>query len=203
MLPHGSGYRLGVMVPSAPDQHSGWPPSPQEVVAAQNGDHGHLTVIMASGIPKLVAFYRGLGLRLHDAEDLASDTCEALVRSLPKLRDPARFEPWFWKVARSKFYDHLRRKQRSEPPTEREEMYDDPSDILVTADEHESVREAFLSLKMRDRELLWMRDVVGLAYADIAGRLFMREGAIRIAVMRARQRLEQALSEVEEGTQQS
>jgi hypothetical protein len=31
----------------------------------------------------------------------------------------------------------------------------------------------------------------------------MREGAIRIAVMRARQRLEQTLAEVEEGTQQS
>ena len=82
-------------------------------------------------------------------------------------------------------------------------MYDDPSDVLVTASEHVSVREAFLSLKMKDRELLWMRDVVGLAYADIAGRLFMREGAIRVAVMRARQRLEQALGEVEEGTQQS
>jgi DNA-directed RNA polymerase specialized sigma24 family protein len=48
-----------------------------------------------------------------------------------------------------------------------------------------------------------MRDVIGLAYTDISGRLFMREGAIRIAVMRARQRLEQALAEVEEGTQQS
>jgi RNA polymerase sigma-70 factor (ECF subfamily) len=173
------------------------------VVAAQNGDHGHLTVIMATGIPKLVAFYRGLGLQPHDAEDLAGDTCEALVKSLPKLREPERFEPWFWKVARSKFYDHLRRKQRSEPPTEREEMYDDPSDIMVRTDEHDSVREAFLMLKVKDRELLWMRDVVGLAYTDMSGRLFMREGAIRIAVMRARQRLEQALVEVEEGTQQS
>jgi DNA-directed RNA polymerase specialized sigma24 family protein len=45
-----------------------------------------------------------------------------------------------------------------------------------------------------------MRDVVGLTYEDISGRLFMREGAIRIAVMRARQRLEQALREIEEGT---
>lgn len=201
MVEHGSGYRLGVMAPRIPDHPIGWPPSSQDVVAAQNGDHGHLSVIMASGIPKLVAFYRGLGLQPHDAEDLAADTCEALVKSLPKLREPARFEPWFWKVARSKFYDHLRRKQRSGPPTEREEMFDDPSDFLVRSAEHDSIREAFLSLKTRDRELLWMRDVVGLAYEDISGRLFMREGAIRIAVMRARQRLEQALGEVEEGTQ--
>ncbi len=200
MVPLRSGYRFGVMVPGTPDQRMGWPPSSQDVVAAQNGDHGHFTVIMASGIPKLVGFYRGLGLPLHDAEDLAADTCETLVRSLPKLRDPARFEPWFWKIARSKFYDHLRRKQRSEPPTEREAMYNDPSEVMVRADEHDSVREAFSRLKVKDRELLWMRDVVGLAYTDMAGRLFMREGAIRIAVMRARQRLEQALGEVEDGT---
>ncbi len=82
-------------------------------------------------------------------------------------------------------------------------MYDDPSDVMVRADEHDSVREAFLMLKVKDRELLWMRDVIGLAYTDMSGRLFMREGAIRIAVMRARQRLEQALAEVEEGTQES
>lgn len=154
---------------------------------------------MAAGIPKLVGFYRGMGMRLHDAEDLASDTCEALVKSLPKLRDPTRFEPWFWKVARSKLYDHLRRNQRTQAPTEREEMYDDPSDAMVVTDEHESVREMFQTLSMRDRELLWMRDVVGLGYADIAGRLRMREGAVRIAVMRARRRLEEALAEPEEG----
>ena len=202
MIPAESGYRFGAMALQFSEQPLGWPPSPEDVVAAQKGDHRHLTVIMASGIPKLIAFYRGLGLRLHDAEDLASETCETLIRSLPKLRDPSRFEPWFWRVARSKFYDHLRRKQRSLPPTEREEMYDDPSDALVIADEHATMRQAFLRLKVKDRELLWMRDVVGLPYADIAGRLFKREGAIRIAVMRARQSLEQELGDVEERARQ-
>ena len=88
MTSTGLGYRLGVMVPSTPDHRIGWPPSSQDVVAAQNGDHGQLTVIMASGIPKLVGFYRGLGLRFHDAEDLASDTCEAMVRSLSQVTRP-------------------------------------------------------------------------------------------------------------------
>lgn len=174
-----------------------WPPSIPEVAAAQNGDERLLSNILATGIPKLIAFYRGMGLVIHDAEDLASDTCEALVRSIPKLRDPARFEPWFWKVARSKFYDHLRRNRRSDKPTDREEMYDDPSDSLVISAEHDSIRIAFQGLRTKDQELLWMRDVIGLAYTDISGRIGMREGAIRVALMRARQRLEEALGEVE------
>jgi RNA polymerase sigma-70 factor (ECF subfamily) len=186
------------MAPPYQEGYQGWPPTFQDVVAAQNGDPSRLTTIMASGIPKLFAFYRGLGLRVHDAEDLAADTCEAVVRSIPDLRDPAKFEPWFWRVARSKFYDHLRRNHRPDDrPTERDEMYDDPSDAAVITDEHRSVRVAFQSLKNRDQELLWMRDVIGLAYTDIAGRFRMREGAIRIAVMRARQRLEEAIAEVE------
>ena len=194
----GSGYRSGVMVSPAPDHRSGWPPSTAQVEAARAGDNGHLTGIMAAGIPKLVAFYRGMGMKLPDAEDLASDTCEALVRSFNKLRDPTRFEPWFWRIARSKFYDHLRRNRRPDQATDREEMYDNPSDTVVIADEHRAVREAFLTLKLRDRELLWMRDVSDLAYTDIAGRFSMSEGAIRIAVMRARQRLEVALEHLED-----
>lgn len=176
-----------------------WPPAAADVGAAQRGDTGVLTAFAAAGIPKLIAFYRGLGLRIQDAEDLASDTCEAVLRSLPRLRDPARFEAWFWRIARSKFYDHLRQRRRSPIPAERDLVDDDPLDPLLLADEHAAIREAFTALKVRDRELLWLRDVVGLPYADIAGRFGVTEGAIRIGVMRARQRLEAALLEVEGG----
>ena len=118
----------------------------------------------------------------------------AAWRAFDDLRDAARFEAWFWRIGRSKFYDHLRKKQKGGPPlTECEEMFDDPADRLLIADEHADVREAFVTLKERDRELLWMRDVVGLPYADISGRLNLSEGALRIGVMRARQRLEEAL----------
>jgi len=175
-----------------------WPPAPDAVEAAQRGDHQVMTVIATAAVPKLVSFYRGQGIRTHDAEDLAGDAIEAVCRNLPRIRDAARFEAWFWRIARSKFYDHLRLKQRGGPPlTEREEMYDDPSDHLLIADEHADVRVAFAVLRQRDRELLWMRDVVGLPYSDMSGRLKLSEGALRIGVMRARQRLEEALGNEE------
>ena len=44
-----------------------------------------------------------------------------------------------------------------------------------------------------------MRDVVGLSYGEIAGRFAAKEGAIRIGVMRARQRLEESLNQVSQG----
>ena len=142
-----------------------------------------------------MAFYRNQGMRHFDAEDLAADACEAIVRTLPRLRDPRKFEAWFWRIARSKLYDQFRRKQRPQIPGEREADFEDPAEGVVIADDHSEIREAYALLKDRDRELLWMRDVVGLSYSEIAGKLRLKEGAIRIAVMRARQRLEAALEE--------
>jgi DNA-directed RNA polymerase specialized sigma24 family protein len=77
-------------------------------------------------------------------------------------------------------------------PPERDISLADPLEAVMISAEHAAVRVAFQGLSERDRELLWMRDVIGLEYEDMAQRLPLREGAIRIAVMRARRRLESA-----------
>ena len=170
-----------------------WPPDVVAVEAAQAGDASVLALISTAAVPKLIAFYHNQGMRHFDAEDMAADACEAIIRTLPRLRDPRKFEAWFWRIARSKLYDHFRRKQRPTLPGEREAADDDPTEGVVIEDDHSEVRHAYATLKDRDRELLWMRDVAGLSYGEIAGRFAAKEGAIRIGVMRARQRLEAAL----------
>lgn len=172
-----------------------WPPSREQVVAAIAGDGRALHTIIVTGMPKLFAFYRSNGFSTHDSEDLSSEAAEAVVRTITRLREPDRFEPWFWRVARSKFYDHLRRKRRPPAAAERDVSYDDPVERVLVSDEHRLVRDAFAALRPRERELLWMRDVIGLEYAEIARRLPLQEGAIRIAVMRARRKLKEAMSE--------
>lgn len=174
-----------------------WPPAAEAVTAAANGDHGELSAILANGVPKLVAFFRGMGFNSYDAEDLASDTCESLVRHLPRLRNPQAFEAWFWRIARNKYHDHIRRIKRAPESPSEHTTHDQPEDGLVLDAEHENVRMALSRISPKDRELLWLRDVVEMSYTDIAGRLRAREGSVRVAVMRARQRLEQAIDEVD------
>jgi len=174
-----------------------WPPSAPTVDAARNGDRQVLTSMLATGVPKLVAFYRGMGFTRQDAEDMAADACESIVRHLPKLRNPQTFEAWFWRIARNKYHDHLRKRQRTPVVREAAPVFDAPDDGVVLESEHEDIRRAFLELSERDRELLWMREVVGMEYADIASRLKATSGATRVAVMRARRKLEEALSRIE------
>ena len=169
---------------------SRWPPSHQHVVAARDGNSETLGSILVAGFPRLVAFYRGMGLSKADSEELASEAVEGMVKSIRRLREPEAFEGWFWTIARNRLRSRLSRKGR----VERELEYgpvDDPESIVVTREEHLNIRMALEQLSDRDRQVLWLREVEQLNHEEIAIRMKLRPGAVRVAVLRARRRLTQ------------
>ncbi len=174
-----------------PPSRPGWPPDPIHIENARDGDTDALGDILAIGYPKLVAFYRGMGIRWADSEELASEALEGMVKGIGRLREPAAFEGWFWTIARNRMRSKFRRQRR----VERELEYgpvDDPADLATRVDEHSAVRQAMAQLGERDREILWLREVEGLSHEEIGGRLSMATGATRVAALRARRRLEEA-----------
>jgi RNA polymerase sigma-70 factor, ECF subfamily len=167
---------------------SGWPPSRQHVENARTGDNDALGTILVTGFPRLVAFYRGMGLSKADSEELASEAVEGMIKSIRRLREPDAFEGWFWTIARNRLRSRIRRKGR----TERELEYgpvDDPESIVMAREEHQTIRAALAHLSTRDREILWLREVEQLTHEEVADRLAMRPGAVRVAALRARRRL--------------
>lgn len=177
-----------------------WPPHSDAVAAARDGNRDRLGEILLDGFPRLVGFYRGMGLSNADAEELASEALEGMVRSIRRLREPDAFEGWFWTVARNRLRSRLRRKGR----TERELEYgpvEDPESIVLVREEHREVRRALERLSRRDREILWLREVEQLSHEEIAGRLSMKAGAVRVAVLRARRRLTEVYGEVQDGVE--
>ena len=180
---------------------SGWPPSRPHIEAARDGDRDALGSILLNGFPRLVAFYRGVGLSNADAEEVASQAVEGMVRSIPRLREPDAFEGWFWTIARNRLRTKLRTKSRRERELEYGPV-DDPESIVVAREEHATIRVALARLPTRDREILWLREVEQLDYTEIANRLTMRAGAVRVAALRARRRLEE-LYEAEQPTESS
>lgn len=144
----------------------------------------------------MVAFFRYSGLTGDEAEDLASDVMERVIRKLPNLRDPRAFEAWLWTIARNRLAGYMRR-QRSRPYEAPSPQGMEPAEHLALAEEHRMIREALTRLTERDRQLLWLREVEGMSYAGIGGRLGAATGAVRVALHRARRRLEAAYQEVE------
>lgn len=166
-----------------------WPPGIDVIRLAIRGDNQSLSQVLRGGFPRLVAFYLGIGIGRHEAEELAAETCEAVVTRIDRLRAPEAFEAWFWSIARNRLRTMFRRR-RAAKPTDAMVSPSTPEDISLQGDEHRRVRIALDNLSPKDRELLWLREVEGLEYDEIARRLGVTAGTVRVACHRARRRLE-------------
>ena len=165
------------------------------VTSARAGDPNSLGDLHTAATPRLIAFFRYSGLTKVESEDLAADVMEKVIRSLAGLRDPRAFEAWIWTIARNTLAGHMRRRRR-EPTEPATPAGMEPPDIVELAEEHSLIRAALEKLPMRDRQLLWLREVERLTHAEIGGWLGAATGAVRVAVHRARRRLEQAYGEI-------
>ena len=166
---------------------------PVEVVAAaRDGDRHALGRVCTVIHGHLYGFYRYAGLGTQEAEDLAADVIEDVIARVATLRKPESFDAWMWSIGRNRLKGWLRanrRPARFEPVTPAQPG---PEERAVDAEDHSSIRVALSMLSVRDRELLWLREVEGLSYDEIGGRFSAATGTIRVACHRARKKLEQA-----------
>ena len=183
---------------SSYSRSSAWPPDPDTVELCRSGDREALSRVLRAAFPRLVAFFIGAGVPHGDADDLAADTCEGLVKNIKRLRQIGAFEAWFWAIARAKLRTWIRKRRR---PGRFEPVIapgSTPGEAVVEREEHADIRAALDLLSPKDRELLWLREVEGLSYEEIGGRLQAAVGTVRVACHRARKRLEAAYEEATE-----
>lgn len=154
------------------------------------GERDALTSVLTEGHPRVVAFLIGVGLDRHSAEEVGSETAESVVKAIGRLRAPEAFEAWFWAIARNRLRNFYRRRRRVDPI---DAMISPatPEELSVEREEHQRILSALRQLSPRDRELLWLREVEGLEYGELSGRLGATEGTVRVALHRAKRRLEE------------
>lgn len=169
------------------------------VKAARAGDHPAIGAVGSDAFRRIVGFYRYTGLDPDTAEDLAADAVEHIIAKLPTLRSTGSYDAWMWAIARNLLRSWWRGADRRNvhepitpaPPT--------PDERAVISDEHERVVRALSTLKLKDRELLWLREVLGLSYGSIAQRVESNEAAVRVSCHRARKRLQVAYEAADGG----
>lgn len=162
------------------------------VAAARRGDHAAIGALGAEAFRRIVAFYRYTGVGADHAEDLAADAVESIIANLPSLRSAAGYDAWMWSIARNRLRDFWRVRKR---PTSVEPMTPSPAgpeEVAVIDEEHAAIRRAIQTLSLRDQELLWLREVIGLDYRTIGARLDISAATARVACHRARGHLQAA-----------
>ena len=137
--------------------------------------------------PELFAYAQSLTLEAHESEDLVHD---AVVRALKTNSAPkyiADLRPWMFRIIKNLFIDRKRKERvHREFSTAQKRLSDigpaqtgDPVEVLM-------VRQAYDGLSLRNREILYLVDIMGLTYTQAATVIEVPVGTVMSRVSRAR-----------------
>lgn len=155
-----------------------------------------------TALPHLDAAYtlaRHLLRNDHDAEDVVQDAFLRAIRHFGGYRG-GDMRAWLLTIVRNTCYSWLRRNRPDTQPVEYDETgadapraVDDPETEMLRGALQEALDQAIANLPIEFREVVILRDVQGLSYAEIAEVAGIPVGTVMSRLSRARQRLQRVL----------
>ena len=145
-----------------------------------------------------------LALRMvSDREDACDMTQEAFIKaynSLSSFRGDSRFSVWLYRITTNVCLDFLRSKKRRPQVSltigDDEDVQLDipdpsaePEGQLIKKLGMQSLSEGLKLLPDKQRQILVMRELGGMSYADIGAALSLEEGTVKSRIFRARKKL--------------
>ena len=137
-----------------------------------------------------------------DAEDLAQQAFVSAFDALGRFDLEQRFSTWLYRIAINLAKDHLKSKKRGETSLGDDDVRDaafagalPATDAVTEARQRgQLVRRALDMLSLDDREILLLKDVEELPFAEIKRITGRPVTALKIRAVRARSRLRAALA---------
>lgn len=135
----------------------------------------------------------------HDAslsEDLTSEVFLDVVRSIATFRGESDIRTWLFTIARRKWIDHLRKKNRQIQTESIHDLYD--SVRLSTGNPQDENEIPELISRILDSESPLTRNVIrmrmeGYSYCEIASKLHISENSARVIYFRAKANIRKKL----------
>ena len=158
---------------------------------------------------KLVTAYEknvyNIALRMvgdpDDAADMTQETFIKAYRALSSFRGDSKFSSWLYRIASNVCLDFLRSRSRHPQVSlnssdeddrttfELPDMSRNPEEQLMKKLSMEAVRRGLEQLPEQQRQILVLRELGGLSYAELARILGLEEGTVKSRIFRARKRL--------------
>ncbi|GAB2951151.1 RNA polymerase sigma factor [Nonomuraea fastidiosa] len=161
------------------------------VVRAQLGERDALAELVSRWRTPVWTYVRRM-LDAERADDVSQEVWLAVVRGLPRLREPDRFAPWLFTIARRSVMDRLRGRYAEPPAPAGDETAADPAGAAL--DRAELIA-ALALLPPPEREILVLHYLQDLPVEDCAQICGIPAGTVKSRLSRARRLMRARLEE--------
>jgi RNA polymerase sigma factor (sigma-70 family) len=162
------------------------------VIGAQLGDRRSLAELVGLWHDPVWRYVRRMLDRPGVADDVSQEVWASVLKALPGLRQPERFAPWLFTIARRSVMDRLKQSYNPEDLPESDRAVDDHVAAVL---DRAQVVEGLAGLPVREREVLILFYLQDLALQDCAHVLEVPVGTVKSRLSRARQLLRDRLAD--------
>lgn len=187
--------------------------SDQQLVArVRRGDDRAFELLYQRYHRRIHAYVLGMVKDHGRAEDVTQEVFLSALRRMRETEQPLAFKPWLYQIAKNSCIDAFRRSKRAEEvsydadeglaPADHSKLVAPGAspDVAVAAKQDlDSLCGAFGGLSETHHEILVLRELEGLSYAEIGRRMGMSRPAVESTLFRARRRLTEEYDDIVSG----
>jgi RNA polymerase sigma-70 factor (ECF subfamily) len=191
---------IGTSSPRSEDRHTGVIASEllALVVRSQGGDRVAFGELFQRRVDTVHRYIAAILRDAERAQDATAETFLAAWKSLPRLREPERFDAWLLRIAHHRAMDEFRSQRPTIALDDAPESTDErpgasPADLAERGADREVVHAALAALPEAQRDVLTLRYLHDLPHEEIARQLGRSPDAVRQLRQRGLARLRRQL----------